>query len=107
MLLFFYFGSQKTVTQTGEKSVIVRMCVAVKRKLLLFYWKNGTFHSWNGMEEISMPDTPKALAWIKDTICVGFKGDSVYMLYHVSINTSINLYYEPLAFSHLLVLIVS
>lgn len=32
-----------------------------------------------------MPDTPKALAWIQETICVGFKGDSVYMLYHVSV----------------------
>lgn len=78
----FSVDIKKTVTQTGEKSVIVRMCVAVKRKLLLFYWKNGSFHSL--MDELTMPDTPKALAWIKETICVGFKGDSVYMLYHLN-----------------------
>lgn len=78
----FSVDIKRTVTQSGKTSVIVRMCVVVKRKLLLFYWKNGSFHPL--MEELSMPDTPKALAWIKETICVGFKGDSVYMLYHLN-----------------------
>lgn len=78
----FAVDIKKTDTQSGDKSVIVRMCVAVKRKLLMFYWKKGSFHPL--MEEFSMPDTPKAMAWIKETICVGFKGDSVYMLYHLN-----------------------
>ncbi|KAK3931419.1 Vam6/Vps39-like protein [Frankliniella fusca] len=78
----FSVDIKRTVTQSGKTSVIVRLCVAVKRKLLLFYWKNGSFHSL--MEELTMPDTPKALAWIEETICVGFKGDSVYMLYHLN-----------------------
>ncbi|KAJ1528436.1 hypothetical protein ONE63_006848 [Megalurothrips usitatus] len=90
----FSVDIKRTVTISGEITVIVRMCVAVKRKLLLYYWKNGKFHSLT--EELSMPDTPRALAWIKETICVGFKGDSVYMLYYLNRDPKIDDIQRPL-----------
>lgn len=55
------------------------MCVAVKRKLQLYYWKNNEFKSFG--EDINLTDIPKALSWCKETICVGYKGE--YSLYEV------------------------
>jgi hypothetical protein len=53
------------------------MCVAVKRKLQLFYWKNNGFLDLH--EDLSVVDVPRALAWCQETICVGFKGDYCLM----------------------------
>jgi len=68
---------QKQTSLTGETSVFVRMCVAVKRKLQLFYWKNNVFLELH--EDLSVADVPRALAWCQETICVGFKGDYCLM----------------------------
>lgn len=64
---------------TGEKSVFVRICVAVKRKLQLYYWKNNEFMKL--VEDISLADVPRALAWCQETLCVGFRGE--YSLFEV------------------------
>lgn len=66
---------------TGKTAIYVRMCVAVKRKLLFYYWKKGEFLELR--EDIVLPDVPRALAWCADSICVGFKND--YVLYQVCI----------------------
>lgn len=63
------------------------MCVAVKRKLQLYYWKNNEFNSFD--EDINLTDIPKALSWCQETICVGYKGE--YSLYEVSITNIKNL----------------
>lgn len=57
---------------TGVTSLTVRLCVSVKRKLQLYYLKNREF--FDLMPEITLSDIPRALAWSKDSICVGFKG---------------------------------
>jgi hypothetical protein len=75
--LFFHLIIQKHTSLTGETSVFVRMCVAVKRKLQLFYWKNNGFLDLH--EDLSVADVPRALAWCQETICVGFKGDYCLM----------------------------
>ncbi|KAJ9588748.1 hypothetical protein L9F63_017952, partial [Diploptera punctata] len=64
---------KKQTTLTGEITVLVRMCVAVKRKLQFFYWKNNVFLDLH--EDLGVADVPRALAWCQETICVGFKGD--------------------------------
>lgn len=60
------------------------MCVAIKRKLLLFYWKNNEFLEL--MEDINLSDIPRALTWCEETLCVGFRGE--YSLYDVSSTTT-------------------
>ncbi|XP_074091279.1 vam6/Vps39-like protein isoform X2 [Macrotis lagotis] len=58
-------------TETGEE--VLRMCVAVKKKLQLYFWKDREFHELQG--DFSVPDVPKSMAWCKNSICVGFKRD--------------------------------
>ncbi len=62
---------QKTLT--GEIGVTVRMVVAVKRRLQFYYWKNRKFHDL--FPDVSVPDIPKFLAWSRDCVCVGFRGE--------------------------------
>lgn len=77
---FYYFLSnslwtfQKIVSQTDKIAVFVRMCVVVKRKLQLYYWKNNEFLQLLN-DDISLKDIPKALSWCEETICVGFRGE--------------------------------
>lgn len=59
--------------------MFVQMCVAVKRKLQLFYWKNNEFLQL--VDDINLTEIPKALSWCQETICVGFRGE--YSLYKV------------------------
>ncbi|KAG8449632.1 hypothetical protein GDO86_016319 [Hymenochirus boettgeri] len=49
------------------------MCVAVRRKLQLYFWKDRAFHELQG--DFSVPDVPKSMAWCENSICVGFKRD--------------------------------
>nr|XP_020762464.1 vam6/Vps39-like protein isoform X1 [Odocoileus virginianus texanus] len=58
-------------TETGEE--VLRMCVAVKKKLQLYFWKDREFHELQG--DFSVPDVPKSMAWCENSICVGFKRD--------------------------------
>lgn len=62
---------------TGEKAILVRMAVAVKRKLQVYYWKKNEFHQL--VNDINLTEIPKALSWCQDTICVGYRGE--YTLY--------------------------
>ncbi|XP_064621475.1 vam6/Vps39-like protein [Lineus longissimus] len=65
---------------SGEVQYTLRMCVAVKRKLQLFYYKNRDFHELQ--PDLGVPDVPKAMAWCKESLCVGFKRD--YFLINIS-----------------------
>ncbi|KAH0620645.1 hypothetical protein JD844_021311 [Phrynosoma platyrhinos] len=58
-------------SDTGEE--VLRMCVAVRKKLQLYYWKDRDFYELQG--DFSVPDVPKSMAWCEDSICVGFKRD--------------------------------
>ncbi|XP_071441568.1 vam6/Vps39-like protein [Hetaerina americana] len=69
----FSLDIKRCQSLTGETAVTVRLCVAVKRKLQLFYWKNGTFNDLR--EDLCLPDIPKSLVWCEETICIGFKGE--------------------------------
>lgn len=69
--------------------MLVRMCVAVKRKLQLFYWKNNAFLDLHG--DLSVADVPRALAWCQETICVGFKGDYCLMEARLYIICTVNI----------------
>ncbi|XP_042194191.1 vam6/Vps39-like protein isoform X2 [Callorhinchus milii] len=61
------------VQSAGGEDAQLRMCVAVKKKLQLYYWKDREFHDVQA--DFSVPDVPKSMAWCESSICVGFKRD--------------------------------
>ncbi|XP_061598896.1 vam6/Vps39-like protein [Cololabis saira] len=65
------FACDMQQTSSGEERL--RMCVAVKKKLQLYYWKDREFHELQG--DFCAPDIPKSMAWCENSICVGFKRD--------------------------------
>ena len=80
----FAVDLRRPKTLTGETSVVVRMVVAVKKKLQFYYWKNRKFHDL--LPDVSLPDTPKSLAWCHESVCVGFRGE--YALIKTSSSSS-------------------
>lgn len=68
----FTLDVKRSKTLSGEKNVDVHLCVAVKRKLQLYYWKNKKFEEFNNFE-LTVSDIPRELAWCGDTLIVGFR----------------------------------
>ncbi|CAG0914703.1 unnamed protein product [Notodromas monacha] len=69
--LFTLHVTEET-SQTGVVSVIVRLCVAIKKRLQLYYWKNRDFHVLR--EDLCLPENPKTLVWSGESIFVGMRG---------------------------------
>ncbi|XP_076463553.1 vam6/Vps39-like protein [Babylonia areolata] len=69
----FAVDCKPRTTQTGSTQYELRIGVASKRKIQLFYWKNRDFHEL--MNDLSLYDYPHALSWSRDSLCVGFKRD--------------------------------
>ncbi|XP_067938529.1 vam6/Vps39-like protein [Watersipora subatra] len=67
----------------GDKQCTLKLCVAVRKRLYLYYWKNSTqiFHELRPGADIALPDIPKVLCWCRNSICVGFKRE--YYMYEV------------------------
>jgi len=67
--------------QSNASNTVVRLCVAVKRQLQVYYWKGKDFleHS----ENINLPDIPRTLVWCDQTVIIGCKNE--YYLFDVSI----------------------
>ncbi|XP_046488344.1 vam6/Vps39-like protein isoform X1 [Neodiprion pinetum] len=74
----FVLDVQRTQSLTGEKDTIVRLCVAVKRKLQLYEWKVDQFIDFG--EELTIPDVPRVLSWCGETVVLGFRGLSYILL---------------------------
>ncbi|RLU19122.1 hypothetical protein DMN91_009480 [Ooceraea biroi] len=69
----FTLDVQSTESLTGEKNTVVRLCVAVKRKLQLYYWKGKKFEEFKDFE-LTVPDIPRQLSWCGETLILGFRG---------------------------------
>ncbi|KAJ8308553.1 hypothetical protein KUTeg_013427 [Tegillarca granosa] len=78
----FAIDVQKPTSLSGTVHCTLRLCVAVKRKLQTFYWKNREFHELKS--EFNLYEVPRAMTWCKDSICVGFKRD----YFMVKVNTA-------------------
>lgn len=65
---------------TGEQHSVLRLCVVVKHKLSIFYWKNNDFHEL--ASDLAVPDSPRCIAWIGESLCIGFRSE--YMLIKVT-----------------------
>ena len=50
---------QKTLT--GELNAVIRIAVAVRKKLQFFYWKKEKFHELHA--EVTIPYEPRSIAW--------------------------------------------
>lgn len=61
---------------------MVRVCVAVKRKLQFWYWKRDELLEF--APDIELNDVPKVLSWTGNFICVGYKTE--YVLFDVNIS---------------------
>lgn len=57
-------------TGPHRADLILRLCVALKRKLLVMLWRNGNFVV---EKEFALPVPAITLNWCDDMICVGFK----------------------------------
>ncbi|XP_072391352.1 vam6/Vps39-like protein [Diabrotica undecimpunctata] len=69
----FTINIMKEQSMTGEVVNLVRMAVAVKRKIQLYYLKNNEFLQL--MEDINLNDIPKSMVWCQEAICIGYKGE--------------------------------
>lgn len=76
----FALDKKPTTLMSGESKSLVRLCVAVKRKLQLYQGINGEFKQH--LYEFNIPDVPKVMAWGQQYLCVGFKAE--YVLYDLS-----------------------
>lgn len=75
----FALDVQRSKSLTGEMALVVRVCVAIKRRLLFWYWKHDKLIEFG--EPIDLAEVPKALVWLNNTICIGYKTE--YVLYDV------------------------
>ncbi|XP_064458413.1 vam6/Vps39-like protein [Ornithodoros turicata] len=70
----FAVNVQTQKSLTGEVTITLMLCAAVKRKLELFYWKNNTF--CEHPRGLCVPDTPRAMVWCgNESLLVGFKSE--------------------------------
>lgn len=76
----FSMDVQKTQSLTDQTHFVVRVCVAVKRKLQFYYWKRNELLEF--APDIELTDVPKVVAWTGNQICIGYKTE--YVLYDIS-----------------------
>uniref|UniRef100_A0A8W7PS59 CNH domain-containing protein n=1 Tax=Anopheles coluzzii TaxID=1518534 RepID=A0A8W7PS59_ANOCL len=76
----FALDIKRSKSLTSEVKIVCRVCVAVKRKLQCYYWKQNQLLSLDS--EIDLNDVPKTVAWNNNFICVGYKTE--YVLYDMS-----------------------
>ncbi|XP_017845432.1 vam6/Vps39-like protein [Drosophila busckii] len=67
---------------TGEVATVIRIGCVIKRRLSFFFWKKDKLASLELVIELN--DVPKALSWVKQTVCVGYKDE--YVIYDISCN---------------------
>ncbi|KAK6183438.1 hypothetical protein SNE40_010920 [Patella caerulea] len=69
----FSVDLEKPTNLEGKIQYNLRICVTSKRRAQFYYWKNRDFYDL--LNELSLYDMPRAMAWCKDSICIGFKRD--------------------------------
>lgn len=69
----FATNLQNQTTLTGEVQYMLRMCVVVKKKIIMLYWKNKNFHEMS--KELNLSDQPKAIAWSAESLFIGYKSE--------------------------------
>lgn len=74
------FAIQTMVEMSPEEQIPVlttRLAVAVRKKLLVFVWKDTEFYE---TKELNIPDRIKTMSWVGTTkICLGFSAEYALM----------------------------
>ncbi|XP_073823691.1 vacuolar protein sorting 39 isoform X1 [Musca autumnalis] len=78
----FTMDVKTTKSTTGKTVNVLRICCAIKRRLQFFYWKPYLLESPDF--SIELKDVPKALCWVDDLICVGYKDE--YVIFNIKYN---------------------
>ncbi|KAL6054782.1 Vam6/Vps39-like protein [Balamuthia mandrillaris] len=65
-------GANMFAIDLVPSTLSLRLCVAVKRKLLLYEWDGKQFNEY---KELSLPDHVKTVVWCDYNLCVGYKRD--------------------------------
>nr|XP_047132086.1 vam6/Vps39-like protein isoform X2 [Hydra vulgaris] len=60
-----------------NKMKMLRLCIVTSRKVQTFFWNNNEFSDL--YPKINLTESPKAIAWIGDCICVGMKKKYILM----------------------------
>jgi len=68
---------------TGELATFIRIGCAIKRRIVFFFWKKDKLASLE--LAIELIDVPRAISWVNQTVCVGYKDE--YVLYDVRLYT--------------------
>lgn len=71
----FTVNSQKHKTITGEVVHSIRLCVAIRKKLQLYYWKPREKKFLELTEDMSLCDIPRTIVWCCESLCLGFKSE--------------------------------
>ncbi|XP_062126345.1 vam6/Vps39-like protein [Drosophila sulfurigaster albostrigata] len=65
---------------TGELATFIRIGCAIKRRIVFFFWKVDKLDSLE--LTIELLDVPRAICWVNQTVCVGYKDE--YVIYNIS-----------------------
>ncbi|GIY79149.1 hypothetical protein CDAR_216581 [Caerostris darwini] len=72
---YFTVSVQKLKSLTGEVKVSFRLCVAVKKKLQLYYWKPKDAKFLEFDQDLSLRDVPRTIVWCGESLCIGYKSE--------------------------------
>ncbi|XP_076171948.1 vacuolar protein sorting 39 isoform X2 [Ptiloglossa arizonensis] len=75
----FTLDKQLPKGSNDNKKTIVNLCVAVKRKLQLYYYEEKKFVESENFE-LTVRDTPRELSWCGKSLILGFRGLSYTIL---------------------------
>ncbi|KAI1284923.1 Vam6/Vps39-like protein [Halotydeus destructor] len=80
----FVTNGSNTETKNGN---ILKMCIVIGKKLMLFHWKQGNFHKL--ANDLPLREIPKAVAWFNDYICVCLDNEYTKIDYETGAKTEL------------------
>ncbi|GFR11295.1 hypothetical protein TNCT_648011 [Trichonephila clavata] len=72
---YFTVSVQKHKSLTGDVKLSFRLCVAVKKKLQLYYWKSKDKNFLEFSQDLSLRDIPRTIVWCGESLCIGYKAE--------------------------------
>ncbi|XP_054708106.1 vam6/Vps39-like protein [Uloborus diversus] len=72
---YFTVNVQKHKTLTDDVIMSFRLCVAVKKKLQLYYWKAKELKFLELSQDLSLRDIPRTIVWCNESLCIGYKSE--------------------------------
>jgi len=80
---------QANKSLSGDVVHTLHLAVALRRKVQVYYWKNREFHELKS--EIPLSDTPKAMAWVAESLIFGFSKQN-YLIHDLVSNSEKELF---------------